>query len=50
MVKYVDNYDYDDEMNDGCSQCDHICDSSEWCKEHCGPEHDWKGYEKTEIS
>lgn len=45
--KLIEEYTADDEEPD-CGRCDHICDSEEWCTEHCGAEHAWIGYRRTE--
>ena len=48
MASYIS---YDVDIDDaGCSKCEHICESEEWCNEHCGPEHGWCEYEMSVIS
>ena len=53
---YKISYTADDEEPD-CMKCDHVCgwilidnkgQKHDNCAEHCGAEHGWNGYKRTE--
>lgn len=48
MSDYVNKtYTVDDE-EPKCGRCNHFGDDFDCC-EHCGAEHGWNGYERTEL-
>lgn len=57
MMNYKITYTVNNE-EPNCMQCDHVCGwvwadykgkTHDNCAEHCGAEHGWQGYQRTEV-